>query len=888
MNLNRADSAWKIDPRNEILLKSSEVPLGTGNQVSAEFNLIYRWHSAISRKDEKWIEDRYKDMFNGKDPGEVSQLELLRTLSEWESKIPVDPLKRPFANLHRDKHHTFSDDDLVDIITGGIEDVANAFGARMVPPILRAVEILGIKQARSWNLASLNEFRRHFNLKTYKTFEDMNSDPYVAEQLRRLYDTTDQVELYTGLVCENPKKDFVPGSGIMLPYTTSRAILSDAVALIRGDRFYTTDFHPRNLTNWGFAEANPDPAISIDDGAVFYKLFFTSFPEHFKENSVYAHFPLTHPYETKVILESLKKDHIYNFDRPKRKPRQIAIESYDACYTMLEDQAHFGVTWGPAMQYLMGPDAKNFMLAGDGQTNKKSRKLVTHGLYPSEWESDIKNFYEHKTRELLEGRKYELAGIHQVDIIRDVTNMVHVHFCAEMFALPLKTKAHPHGVFTDHELYLILVAVFTCVFFDVDPEQSFKVHKASREATKLLGELMEGEVESIKNTGFFSNIVQYFYTKVSDSESPAGPSSLQKYGVHMIQRLLDHMPEGMSTKELVWGHILGTAGGMVPNQGQLFAQMLDYYFTEASDVWPDIAAEACKNTPEADEKLKKYVMEGSRLGCGSAVMRWVRTPTAHVVDGRKTYDLKMDDKIFVNMYTASRDPTAFPDPLKVDLDRPDDSYIQFGQGAHKCLGYEIARTGLAGVLKEVAKLPQLRPVPGPQGRVQKIPSTQAKGYYQYLTEGWESFFPFPTSLRVNWDDDWDDTPHIPRTPTAIASDAAPALTEATTRPAQNGTPATPPKAKRGRKAKVDGPTPIKSSGHGISGHQNGASASANGNGTYQNGEVKSMNGASKRNTNGKRPRGEVEDDDHDHDVLEGGPVQPVGRGSVRLKSRRVN
>jgi hypothetical protein len=44
-----------------------------------------------------------------------------------------------------------------------------------------------MKQARAWNCGSLNEFRKFFGLKTYDTFEEINPDPYVAEQLKHLY-----------------------------------------------------------------------------------------------------------------------------------------------------------------------------------------------------------------------------------------------------------------------------------------------------------------------------------------------------------------------------------------------------------------------------------------------------------------------------------------------------------------------------------------------------------------------------------------------------------------------------------------------------------------------------------------------------------------------------
>ena len=107
-----------------------------------------------------------------------------------------------------------------------IEDVAGSFGANRVPEILRSVEILGIIQARSWNLASLNEFREFFGLTRHKTFEDINPDPVVAQKLKNLYDAPDCVELYPGLVAEKAKPPRAPGSGLCVNYTTSRAILS--------------------------------------------------------------------------------------------------------------------------------------------------------------------------------------------------------------------------------------------------------------------------------------------------------------------------------------------------------------------------------------------------------------------------------------------------------------------------------------------------------------------------------------------------------------------------------------------------------------------------------------------------------------------------------------
>lgn len=91
----------------------------------------------------------------------------------------------------------------------------------------------------SREVASLNEFRKFFGLKTHDSFESINPDPEISDLLRKLYDSPDMVELYPGLFVEDAKPRMDPGSGFGAPYTVGRAVLSDAVTLVRGDRFNT-------------------------------------------------------------------------------------------------------------------------------------------------------------------------------------------------------------------------------------------------------------------------------------------------------------------------------------------------------------------------------------------------------------------------------------------------------------------------------------------------------------------------------------------------------------------------------------------------------------------------------------------------------------------------
>lgn len=97
---------------------------------------------------------------------------------------------------------------------------------------------LGNEPGRCYVPASFNELRNFFSLTSHKTFSDINSDPDVAASLEALYTHPDNVELYPGLMVEEAKPLITNASGLCAGETITKAILSDAVSLVRGDRFY--------------------------------------------------------------------------------------------------------------------------------------------------------------------------------------------------------------------------------------------------------------------------------------------------------------------------------------------------------------------------------------------------------------------------------------------------------------------------------------------------------------------------------------------------------------------------------------------------------------------------------------------------------------------------
>ena len=171
--------------------------------------------------------------------------------------------------------------------------------------------------------------------------------------------------------------------------------------------------------------------------------------------------------------------------------------------------------------------------------------------------------------------------------------------------------------------------------------------------------------------------------------------------------------------------------------------MLDFYLSdEGLKHLPAIRELAKTDTPEADDKLMHYVMEGIRLNGTFGSYRQSKVSTT-INDGDRQIPVKPGDKIFCSFVGANRDPVHFPNPNEVRLDRPLESYIHYGIGDHRCLGTDASRVALTAMLRVVAGLKNLRRAPGPQGQLKKIP--REGGFYIYCTENWGSYFPFPMS-----------------------------------------------------------------------------------------------------------------------------------------------
>jgi hypothetical protein len=172
------------------------------------------------------------------------------------------------------------------------------------------------------------------------------------------------------------------------------------------------------------------------------------------------------------------------------------------------------------------------------------------------------------------------------------------------------------------------------------------------------------------------------------------------------------------------------------------------------------------------------MLEGSRLRGTVALYRDVATdqsvsecaPCKWNPDGGMEADpepekveLKAGSRILLDLTTASHDPAAFPEPAKVNLDRPLESYIHYGFGPHRCLGLEMSRVVLTEIFKGIVRLPGLRRADSPRGEMKSLPPAPWTGQIDrvgdrgwtglrvYMTPDEKSYWPMPTTMRVRYD-----------------------------------------------------------------------------------------------------------------------------------------
>ncbi len=292
MGFHQYNTNFTLDPRLDIDHRS--VSRGIGNQVTVEFNLLYRFHCAITQKDEKYTEDFMIQKLGLTQPKHVPLPEFIGAMAKAAgyTKSSPEPCDITFGLEHDDKVNfqrdpvtgLFDDQKMIDALTSAMDDPISNFGPRNIPQCLKSVEIMGIMQARKWEVGTLNDFREFFQMARHETFESVTGNVEIQNALRDLYEHPDKIELYPGVFCESDKDMGADPGPSDVDSALWAAIFSDAITLVRSDRFYTIDWNTNSLTSWGMKEVTEDNDVC--KSSVYHRLLQRAFPGWFPYNSV--------------------------------------------------------------------------------------------------------------------------------------------------------------------------------------------------------------------------------------------------------------------------------------------------------------------------------------------------------------------------------------------------------------------------------------------------------------------------------------------------------------------------------------------------------------------------------------------------------------------------
>ena len=115
----------------------------------------------------------------------------------------------------------------------------------------------------------------------------------------------------------------------------TRAILSDAIALARGDRFFNQDLMLYNLIPWGFVDCQRD----LNGWGSLGRLFLRTLPSQYDGGVCVHMFPLVHPSAMETNPTKLGKLSDYSLDRPKAAGGEATVANYVEAREILQDIA---------------------------------------------------------------------------------------------------------------------------------------------------------------------------------------------------------------------------------------------------------------------------------------------------------------------------------------------------------------------------------------------------------------------------------------------------------------------------------------------------------------------------------------------------------------------
>ncbi|WP_432174893.1 cytochrome P450 [Streptomyces sp. Tue6028] len=221
-----------------------------------------------------------------------------------------------------------------------------------------------------------------------------------------------------------------------------------------------------------------------------------------------------------------------------------------------------------------------------------------------------------------------------------------------------------------------------CEVMGVPADERRKVHDWTREIISTAG---GAEASERAKKGLFGWIAQ----AVRDRGDSDGQDVLSLLGAAVKSGELRH-EEAVS----VAGPLQIGGEALTNNSGQMFFLLLTR---------PELlerVREDPASRPAVVEELLRYIPHRTAVGLPRIALEDVEIGGVRVSKG---------DPVYVSYLAANRDPSVFPDPDLIDVDRDAGAHMAFGNGPHYCTGAVFSRMQIELLLDTLLeRLPGLR------------------------------------------------------------------------------------------------------------------------------------------------------------------------------------
>ncbi|KAJ4309604.1 hypothetical protein N0V84_011417 [Fusarium piperis] len=738
MGFHNFDTNFTLDPRLD-MKDHKNVSRGLGNQVTVEFNLLYRFHCAISLKDEKYAEDFMQQYF-GKDSSwnakDLSLKEFMEEMGKARRRDVDIPPKQPWEEtfglpltpelcFERNKiTGLFNDQQMVDELTKAMDDPISNFGPRNVPKCLKAVEILGILQARKWEIGTLNDFRDFFGMERHKTFESITPHKEVQEALRDLYDHPDKVELYPGVFCESDVNMGADPGPSDVDSALWAAIFSDAITLVRSDRFYTV-WYPYNSIRFfhPFYTAQKNAELAKQQG------FADGFDMQVKtKKKNWLGKPIEFEYDT-------------SDSNPRRPSKPVYLFKKSEIKQILEDRSD-NIVHPARLRLKDFPDEIAAVLK-PGQGASDDGPASTNNATPSDHEAIVMYLVD-LMRDIIK-REFIIMdknkGVYQLDVVRDFAIPVVTRYVSDFlgFGHLVRSDKNDKAPYSENEIYQHITNCQVFLSYNSDETKLLRRRKAFKDSmTFLLNLTKQGNICNAARwapTHWIRNGLEFIA-----SCGKIGSNPMVALGFKVAQEVLKNEKDTGRAAAI----LLLTGLDSAYNTVLAFTSVMDTFLRELYDGkpkpgsgakqprcdWLDIQDVAFDDSKEAHDFVKKVVLKVQKASVKLPIIRKATKPFTYTGADTKQMTIPEGSTVLCDINRAEKADKSGGNEETNYL-----SYCSsFSEAFYiKYHPKHVAALSLVTMVKVLAQLKNLRRGHDTQGMNKKINiDASAEGYSNYM------------------------------------------------------------------------------------------------------------------------------------------------------------